>query len=294
MSNGSDSHTILELLKLTEKYFSEKGLASPRVDAEVLLAHVIGCKRFELYMRFDQPLKEEELDLYRSLVAKRASGNPLQHLTGEQDFYNLTVQVSDKVLVPRPETEILVEIALSKIGFDTENQPARVLDVGTGSGAIPLALAKLWERTEFWAVDLSLDALDVAGGNVNFHGFQDRIHLLHGDLFEPLDELDRFELIVSNPPYVASDDIAGLAPEVRDHEPLLALDGGSDGLAVIRRLVEGCTRHLLPGGWLVMEIGLGQGEEIQGILEAAELFDSTKLLPDLTNRDRIVAAHRSL
>lgn len=290
MSEEPTRHT-LEIIRLTEDYFAKKGIESPRVDAEILMGHVLKCKRFELYMRHDQPLKTHELDSFRELAKKRAAGVPVQHLTGEQDFYALKIQVSDKTLVPRPETEILVESIFKNLEAENSGKPLKVLELGTGTGAISIALAKGWPNAEIWAVDLSLDALDVAGGNVNYHGLESRIHLLHGDLYEAVSDFGKtFDLIVSNPPYIPTGEIQTLSTEVKDHEPVMALDGGSDGLEIIRRIVDKSGQHLKNHGWLFLEIGDGQGKMTLDILKSSNIFKEYQILPDLSNRERIAMA----
>ncbi len=291
--NPSDSpREVLEVLRLSEDYFSRKGVACPRVDAEILLAHVLGCKRFELYMRHDQPLKEEELSVYREHIRRRGSGVPVQHLTGEQDFYALKMQVSDKVLIPRPETEILVETAFKKVAPEGDSNRRRVLEIGSGTGAISIALAVGWQQAELWSVDLSLDALDVARGNARYHEVLGRLHLLHGDLFEPVMDQPPFDLIISNPPYIVSSEIEELDVEVRTHEPHLALDGGSDGLDIIRRIVATAPSKLLEKGWLLLEIGANQGVAVLKLLEESGEFETTDIQKDLAGRDRIVCAQK--
>ena len=294
MSDKGQTRRILEIISLTEEYFAKKGVESARVDAEILMGHILQCKRFELYMRHDQPLKAHELDSYRELAKKRASGVPVQHLTGEQDFYALKLQVSEKTLIPRPETEILVESIFNTIAKEKNPANLKVLELGTGTGAISIALANGWPNAEIWAVDLSLDALDVARGNVNYHGLSERIHLLHGDLFEPVenDGLE-FDLIVSNPPYIPSAEISTLSTEVKDHEPHLALNGGNDGLDIIRKIVNQSAKYLKNNSWVFLEIGDGQGESTLEILNSAEIFDNSQILPDLSGRERIASAKRS-
>lgn len=293
MSATTAPQTLLALLRLTEDYFRTKGLASPRVDAEVLLAHVLGFKRFELYMNHDRPLTAEELDRYRELVRKRAGAVPLQHLTGEQAFRDLTLQVSDKVLIPRPETEELVERIFQVVAPEGSERPLRVCELGVGSGAISIALARAWPRARVWATDLSWDALEVARGNVACHELDGRVCLLHGNLFDPLDpQGEPFDLIVSNPPYIPTGELAGLDADVRDHEPHLALDGGEDGLLLIRAILEQAVNHLRPGGWWFLEIGHTQGRAVLELAEQQPHWESVSLAADIAGRDRIVWGRR--
>ncbi len=287
------SPTFIELIKLTESYFAQRDIASPRVDAEILLAHVLGMKRIDLYLHHDDIPTSTDLDRFREMVRRRAKGTPVQQLTGDQDFYALKIQVSEKALIPRPETEVLVERIFREVAPEGDRQSRRVAEIGTGTGAIAIALATGWVQAEIWAVDLSLDALDVARGNVAFHGLDSRIQLVHGNLFESLDNLrDGLDLVVSNPPYIPTPEIAELAPEVRDHEPHLALDGGLDGLSVIRPLITQAPRYLRPGAWLFLEIGHGQGNTLRKMLDASGNYDNINIYNDLSDKERIAAAQR--
>ncbi len=284
---------VLDLLKLTEEYFRQKGVESPRVDAEILLAHVLRCKRIDLYIAHDRPLSENELNDFRNLVRKRASGAPVQHLTGEQEFYALRMQVTEKTLIPRPETEILVERIFRIVAPEGAKESFSIAEIGTGSGAIAIALAKGWPACRVFATDLSMDALEIAKGNARCHGVEDRLVFLHGDLFEPLeDRKGSFDLLVSNPPYVAEKDLEHLQPEVRDHEPHLALDGGPDGLEIVRRLIAKAPTVLRPGGRLFLEIGSDQGVRVREILGKSGDFDEIEIFADLTGRDRVAYGRR--
>ncbi len=254
---------------------------SPRVEAEMLLMHVVGSSRAGLLTHPERPLTHAQVDEYGELVDDRASGYPLPHLTGEVEFYGLPLEVTPEVLIPRPETEVLVDLAL-------ERRPTSVIDVGTGSGCVAIALATHLSEAEVVAIDISPRALAVARRNAEKHGLGERIRFIVGDL------LDRrpgpVDLIVSNPPYVSADEWAALPPSIRDHEPRLALDGGPDGLEVVRRLLSESQGLLEPGGGLLVEIGATQGEAVREIAETffPESGTAIRVHADLAGRDRVL------
>lgn len=257
-----ETWTILRVLQWTADYFRRKGLTQPRADAEVLLAHVLNTERIQLYLRHDQPLGPLELARFREAVRRRATREPAQYITGRQEFWSLDLEVSPAVLIPRPETELLVELSLKLL----PNRPSRVLDLCSGSGAIALALAS--ERTDLHivATDRSLEAIELARRNAARNGLKERVQFLVADLFEGLAlARARFDVIVSNPPYVGDDELASLAPEVRDHEPMLALRGGGpDGTETLGRILDAFPAFLEPGGTLLLEIGPSQREAMEG------------------------------
>ncbi len=266
------SWKLLDLLRQATEFLASKGLESSRLEAEWMLASALGVRRIDLYLQFEKVLQSTEVESFRSLVRQRLSGRPLQYITGDAGFRLLDLQVDERVLVPRPETEILVEEALAFLG----DEPAgAVLDVGCGSGAIAISIARECQAARVLATDLSAPALAVARSNAERHGVQDRIRFLCGDLLAPLGVEARFAAIVSNPPYIASADIAALQPQVRDHEPHLALDGGVDGLDVIRRLVPLAAAHLLAAGRVFIEVGAGQSAAVEVLLRDAGFDSST-------------------
>jgi release factor glutamine methyltransferase len=277
--------TILEVLRWTIGRFERHGIASARLDAELLATLAFGRTRVELYTHFDQPLGDPELAAYRGLVQRRMAGESVAYILGRKEFWSLDLQVDARVLVPRPDTETLVEQVLELLkAMPDEGRALRVADIGTGSGALALALKKERPGDEVFAVDISPDALDVARGNATRLGLD--ISFLQGDLVSPLAGLRPFDLIASNPPYIPSQDIAGLAPEVR-HEPRLALDGGADGLVLVRRLASDAHKILVPGGALAMEIGAGQAEEVMEILRG-EGYAGIGARRDLAGIERVV------
>jgi release factor glutamine methyltransferase len=265
----------------------EKGIESARLDAEVLLAHALGVPRIQIYLQFEKPLDAGEVDAYRELIRRRSRREPTAYITGSREFWSLDLRVDPRVLIPRPDTERLVETALERM-----SAPAgRLADLGTGSGAIALAL--LSERPEWFGVgtDLSGGALSLAEENARRLGLAERFEARSGDLLDPLGE-EEFDLLASNPPYIPSSDISGLEPEVSRHEPRAALDGGGDGLDALRRIAAGAPRNLRPGGWLLLEFGVGQGEAVRALLAAAGAYDDVAVLDDYAGRPRVAAARR--
>jgi len=258
--------TVLKLLQWTADYFRDKGIESPRLDAELLLSATLEMDRVALYVNFERPLIADELARYREKVRRRADHEPLQYILGETEFWSLPFSVNPAVLIPRADTEVLVEEALKEI-----DGCSSVLDVGTGSGAIAVALAHEKPEIKVTALDCSEDALEVARGNARRNGVVERVACLAGDLnsLPP----GPFDMIVSNPPYIPSRDWEQLMPEVRDHEPRLALDGGDDGLEAYRRIAVQALKILSPGGWLLVEVGIGQAAVVSALFKAAGLTE---------------------
>jgi release factor glutamine methyltransferase len=240
---------------------ADKGVENARLESEWLLAAVTGYDRVGLYVNFDQPLTDAELAAYRGMVARRGKREPLQYILGTQEFFELDFEVSPGVLIPRHDTEVLVVEAL-RLAPDAKT----VLDIGVGSGCIAIALAKALPLADVSGVERSPEALELAQRNAERHNV--RITLFEGSLFEPLNG-QKFDLIVSNPPYIPTADLETLQPEVRDYEPLGALDGGVDGLDYYRSIVPSALGHLNSGGWLMVELGIGQADEVKGLFAAA-------------------------
>jgi release factor glutamine methyltransferase len=270
---------LLEVLRGTERYLADRGVESARLNAEHLLAHALGLKRMELYLQFDRPLTESERAPLRDLVKRRGAREPLQHVLGTAEFHGRTFACDKRALVPRPETEQLVELALE---MAKEKPAATILDIGTGSGVIALTIALELPSATLHATDLSPDALALAAENATRHALTDRIVFHQADLLPPDDA--RFDLIIANLPYIPAEEIASLSPEVR-HDPASALDGGADGLDLIRRLIDTAPDRLAPGGALLLEIGLGQADAVNALLSARK-FRDISVRPDYQNIPR--------
>jgi release factor glutamine methyltransferase len=276
--------TTLAVLDWTTQRFTEAGIAAARLEAQLLLAHVLGCSRVQLYTGFDKPLGEQELARYREQIKRRLGGEPVAYLLGEQEFWGLPFYVDASVLVPRPDTETVIEVARALRADPAA--PCRVLDLCTGSGAIAISLAKELPGAQVVATEVSPEAAAVARRNAERNALADRVEVRVGDLFAPAAG-ERFDLIVANPPYIATAVLATLAPEVR-REPSIALDGGPDGLAFYDRICAAATAHLLPGGAIVLEHGYDQADAVRARLEAAG-FTGISLTHDLGKNPRVTS-----
>ena len=284
--------TVLEVIRWTVARFTERSLATPRLDAELLVAHALGLPRVQLYVQFDRPLGADELAAIRALIKRRQAGESVAYLVGKKEFWGIDFTVDARVLVPRPDTETLIEEARERLGCFASGEgapPPTIADVGTGSGAIALTLAKLFPGASVFAVDVSPGALEVARGNGERLGLA--VTFLEGDLAAPLAAHAPFSLLCANLPYIPSGDMATLPPEVKS-EPALALDGGPDGLGLVRRLVADAPGLLGPGGALVLEIGDGQAAATAELLRAAGLTD-VRVRRDLAGVERVVSGVRS-
>ena len=268
---------------------ASSGVESPRLDAECLLAFLLGRDRLHLYAAAEERMPPPVFELYQALLGRRQAREPLAYLTRTKEFWSLSFAVTPAVLIPRPETETVVETVLARLN---ELQAPVIADIGTGSGAIAVAVAKTLPDSRLYATEISSRALDVARENAARHGVLERITFVHGDLVEPLLCLGlahHCDLMVSNPPYVATRELAGLPAEVR-YEPLEALDGGSDGLDVHRRLINGASTLLRPGGWLALEMAPGQGPSLSRLLQEQGAFGDIEVTPDLSGRERVIVA----
>lgn len=283
--------TIGRILKWTEQYFKDKGIESPRLDAEVLLAHVLEQQRIYLYVHFDEPLQPGELAAYREMIKKRVLRVPVAQILGEKEFMGLTFKVTADTLVPRPDTEILVQAAVDRLRAMAGEEPLRFADIGTGSGAICLSVLHYLEGTVADTVDISPAARAVAEENAASLGLADRVTFHTGDLLQPLSGIS-FAAILSNPPYIPEADIAKLAPEVRLKEPHTALSGGQDGLDFYRRLANEAPAMLVPGGFTAFEVGIHQAGDVADLLKANPLIDRTEILSDYAGIDRVVVGWR--
>ena len=314
--------TIGRILKWTEQYFKDKGIELPRLDAEVLLAHVLEKQRIYLYVHFDEPLQPAELAAYREMVKQRVLRVPVAQILGEKEFMGLTFKVTADTLVPRPDTEILVQAAVERLkamkgeakapedealadgeeassaadrdeaAADVSQEPLRIADIGTGSGAICLSVLRYLAGTVADTVDISPAARAVAEENAASLGLADRVTFHTGDLLQPLVGMT-FAAILSNPPYIPEVDIETLAPEVRLKEPHTALSGGPDGLDFYRRLAKEAPAMLVPGGFMAFEVGIHQAEPVAALAKANPLIARTEILPDYAGIDRVVVAWRT-
>lgn len=305
---SSETWTVLKIIQWTTEYLKGKGIENPRLDSEVLLSHLLKLDRVGLYLNYDRPLSKEELSSFREMVKRRGAREPLQYITGHQEFWSLDFKVTPDVLIPRPETEILVEEALKAVSREplavsgekpdiqltAHSSQLTVLDLCTGSGCIAISLAHELKDAVVYAVDASEAALKVARENAENLGVKDRVFFLQGDLYEALtshvSRLTSFDLIVSNPPYVKTGDIPNIQPEVRDYEPRMAVDGGLEGLDFYRRIVAGASDYLLPSGWLMVEVGEGQASAVSEMINATNAFESVSIVKDLAGIERVVKA----
>jgi release factor glutamine methyltransferase len=282
-----EAWTPISLTRWSGEYLQEKGVEGGRLDAELLLAHVLDLRRLDLYLQYDRPLLPVELDTFKALLKRRAVREPLQHLLGTAAFREVDLVADGRALIPRPETEVLVEEVL-RWAQDAPETTLTAVDIGTGTGAIALSLLKEGPFQRVIATDPSTVALELAGENARRLGLQERIEFREGALYAPLNPGERFHLLVSNPPYIPEGDRAGLDPEVREWDPPSALFAGPEGLDVILPLVEGASEFLLPQGLLAMEVGDGQARGVARAMEQTEAFREIRIRPDLAGRERVV------
>lgn len=282
---------VVDLLHWTTEYFQQHDIPNPRLDAEVLLGHLLEKTRLELYLYFEMPVFQEHLTPFRELIKKRIEHTPVSYLTNQKEFMSLDFYVDERVLIPRPETEQLVETILTT---KTESFQ-RLLELGTGSGVIATSLALQQPEWEIVATDISEPALAVAQKNAETHACREQINFLSGDLFEPIeaintDENTRFDWIVCNPPYIKNTERDTLSPDVQNYEPEIALFAGDDGLAVIRRLIAEAPKYLVPGGKLIFEIGETQTDSVRALIDTESAYCAYELLKDYAEKERIVLA----
>lgn len=278
--------TVLEIIKMSTDFLEGKGVEQARLQAELLVGHALGLRRMQLYLQFERPLQEPELETIRTLLRRRGQREPLQYVLGTTEFFGLTLKVDRRALIPRPETEYLVAVLTERLA-----PPGRVLDLGTGTGAIALALASHWRDCTVLALEVSPDAVALAAENAQATGLAGRVTVGQSDWFAAVTEGAQFDLIVSNPPYLTAQETNETAPEVRLFEPRQALTPGASGLEAIERIVARAKGFLSPAGVLALETGIAQHEVIAERLVAAG-FARQESLPDLTGRPRFVLAWR--
>lgn len=289
-SRSEDAWTVGRLLSWTADFLKRRGSESPRLDAEVMLASVLGWERVQLYTHYEDEIGEAQRGRYRDLVRRRADGAPVAYLVGRKEFYSLRFDVSPAVLIPRPESEFVVIEAVEALkALDAP----RLVDVGTGSGCLAVACAHQLPKARVTAIDISPKALEVARGNAERHKLTDRVEFLEGDLLSPLPESPTLDAIISNPPYIPTADVEDLEPGVRDHEPALALDGGADGLEVVRHLLREAAPRLKPGGHLILEIGTAQDAPVRELLSDGRVWELRPTVRDLQGHPRVIHAIRA-
>lgn len=287
--------TIKDLLGVTTDYLKKKEIDSPRLSAEILLAHELKINRVKLYLDFDRPLKEREISGYRSLIRRRLRREPTQYITGRQEFWSLEFIVGPQVLIPRSESELLVEQVTHqcKEGRLSESHCPRILDLGTGCGALAVSLARELKGASIWASDISVEALNIAGLNATKHGVEDRIEFRQGDMWQPFMGRDlTFDIIVSNPPYIAAEEFESLPPEVRDYEPRTALDGREEGMFYIEKIINEGADYLNPGGWILIEMSPEQTAKALNLVENSHKYGEKGRFRDYGRQYRIVTAQK--
>ena len=292
MNPPSGNKTVRDLIQVTSDYLDGKGVDSARLNTERLLADVLGLSRMELFFQHDRPVLGQELDSFREVVRRRAAGEPLQKILGMTEFYSHPFRVAPGVFIPRPETERLVEEAVPLVAPEDHRLLAPVaLEIGCGSGIIGISLALEVPRLTVYASDINPLAVDLAGRNAHLLGVDARVRVQAGSRFDPFERhlKGHVDLVISNPPYVRREDIAGLDVEVADHDPHEALDGGPDGLVFYRALASEMGDWLRPGGYVAVEIGDGQGADVEGIFAASGGVD-IRIIKDYADRDRVVIA----
>ncbi|HYO10002.1 MAG TPA: peptide chain release factor N(5)-glutamine methyltransferase [Tepidisphaeraceae bacterium] len=292
---GGGPWTVRRLLEWTTGFFTRKNVDGPRLSAELLLSHVLSVPRIKLYTDYERPLGEKELATFRALVQRAGEHEPIAYLTGRAHFFNLEFDVTRDTLIPRPDTETIVENVLQLARNTAGFEAPRVLDLCTGSGCIGIAIAHHLKNAVVLATDLSAPAVEVARRNAERLGLAGRVTVEQGDLFEPVSRLpdpQPFNLIVANPPYVPSGEIEKLDRNVREYEPVSALDGGPDGLSLLRRIVHAAPERLLPGGRIYLEIQFDQGPAAKEHAATVEQLDDVRILKDHAGHDRVLTARR--
>ena len=284
---------ILDLLKWTSSHFKSHAIDNPRATAEILLAYALDLRRIDLYLRHDQPLTKEELNRFRQLIIRRLRREPVAYIVGCKEFWSLELAVTPAVLIPRPETECLVEAVLGLIPAANGGAGMRILEMGTGSGAISLAVASERSAAQLLASDASPLALELARRNAVHHRLAAGIHFVCGTWFDPFnDRNSRFDMILSNPPYIPAPVIPTLQPEIHRFEPIMALDGGPDGLRAIRHILARAPLFLKDGGWLLLEIGHDQAAAVQEICRNCGAYADVRFIKDYSGHSRVLQARK--
>jgi len=283
----NNAWTIIKILSWTESYFHKHSIDSPRLTGELLLAYCLDIKRLDLYLQHDRPLNKNELSNFKALIQKRKENQPLAYIIGKKGFYESDFKVTKDVLIPRPDTETIVEQALKILEIDQKNKkPKTVLELGTGSGAIIISLAKEIPDNFYFASDISFPALAIAKKNAH-NIISNKISFFASNWFTSLKNIPQLDLIISNPPYIPSNDILNLAPEIRKFEPMLALDGGKDGLDCFRAILKDAYNYLVPGGEILFEMGFDQKNGLRNIVNQYAQYKTVKFIKDLAGHNRV-------
>lgn len=274
---------VLDAINLSSTYLEKKNISSPRLNAELLLAEVLSCKRIDLYLSFDRPLTEHEINDYREFIRRRGNHEPLQYIIGKAEFYGNEFIVNENVLIPRPETEILVDEVIAK---NVNSSSLKILDVGTGSGIIAVSLAKELITANFDAFDVSEEAVNIALKNASLNGVSDKINFFVADIFNYEGNNDYYDIIVSNPPYISHEDYNNLEIDVKEYEPKISLTDLQDGLTYYKTIINKSSKWLKKDGYLFFEIGYNQGKDVENLMN--EYFYDIKVVKDLQNFDRVI------
>ncbi|MDN3513101.1 MAG: peptide chain release factor N(5)-glutamine methyltransferase [Candidatus Brocadia sp.] len=288
-----DTSTVSDLIHWANTVLQGHGIDSPRLDAEVILSHLLCCRRIDLYINPDRPVENSAAASYKKAIQKRVRRVPLQYITHHAEFMSLDLHVDERVLIPRPETELLVEAVIKRSQILSQENEIVIVDIGAGSGNIAIALAKKIDNARIFAVDISPDALAVARLNAQRHEVLDKITFLCGDIFAPLEGCEiesKVNFIVSNPPYVSSNEFSALQKEVRDYEPYAALVSGQDGFHIFKRIIAHADTWLKPGGFVVFEVGEKQAREVAWLLKDTGHFKKSEFIEDYQQINRIVIA----
>ena len=285
--------TIIKLLRWTTSYFESHDIDGPRIEAEILLAHALQLQKIDLYLQYDQPVSSNELSMFKVLIKRRINREPVAYIVGKKEFWSMDFMVSKDVLIPRPETEFLVETAINLLPQDSASHPMfipkRILELGTGSGAVVLALASMRPCHLFFASDRKTAPVKLAKQNATHHGFESRIRFICADWFEPFkDKRPVFDMIVSNPPYIPSRVIGKLQPEIVRYEPFSAIDGGEDGLLFLRHIINHAHFYLQQKGYLLLEIGHDQRDDVRNIADQCAKYENIVYTKDYGGHDRVV------
>ena len=285
--------TILKVLQWATNYFKRHEIDSPRATAEILLAHALAAERIDLYLHYDQPLNSKELARFKAIIKRRIKREPVAYILGCKEFWSLDLAVTRNVLIPRPETECLVEKALVYLAVDSNSGRQHILELGTGSGAILIALASENSQHAYWGTDISAAAIQIAQRNAIAHGLAAYIHFLVTDWFASFAvRTDLFDMIISNPPYIRREDLKRLQPEIQAFEPLVALDGSEDGLLCLRHIIQSAYLYLRPGGMLLLEMGHDQKASLKQIIQRCGQYEDVNFYTDYGGYDRIVAMRK--